>query len=158
MAMGARRPFAGTGWNVWRGLIGFAYLAAAVFNGIYTLPRTNEPDLLDGYAEGAWFPVLEDFMRDVVMPNDAALMALVILFEVAVGLLILSRASWVDLGVVASLGWVGAILPFLAWPYLMTNITLAVMQGVLLLRRYETPVWTQAVRSLSGSLGAPHPR
>lgn len=158
MAIGARRPLAGTAWNVWRGVIGFAYLAAAVFNGIYTLPRTDEPGLLEGYAEGAWSTSLGDFMHDVVMPNDATLMVLVIFFEVAVGLSIMSRGGWVDLGVAASLIWVVGILPFLAWPYLLTNVALALLQGVVVLRRYEVPVWTRVVRSLSVSLGTPHTR
>lgn len=158
MALGTTRPLGRTGFNTWRGLIGVAYLAAALFNGLYTLPRTDEANLLDGYADGAWFAFLEDFMRDVVMPNDAMLMLAVILFEVAVGVSILSRGVWVDFGVAASVLWVLAILPFLAWPYLITNVVLVPLQGVLLLRRYDAPVWTMAIRSVSGSLGAPHPR
>jgi hypothetical protein len=44
------RPPAGIGWDIWRGVIGSSYLAAAVFNSVYTLPRSSE---LDEYAEGA---------------------------------------------------------------------------------------------------------
>ena len=66
---------------------------------------------------------------------------LVIVFEIVVGLLILSRSLWVDLGVGASVLWVLAVLPFLAWPYLLVNVVLAVVQGILLLRRYDTAVW-----------------
>lgn len=90
------------------------------------------------------------------MPNDAALMVAVILFEVTVGVMILSRDQWVDVGVIASLAWVLAILPLLAWPYLLTNVVLAALQGAVLLRHYDTPVWTLAARSLS-TVGAPHP-
>jgi hypothetical protein len=35
-----------------------------------------------------------------------------------------------------------AILPFLAWPYLITNVVLVVLQGVLLLRRYDNSIWS----------------
>lgn len=132
------RPVGRGGWNLWRGVIGLFYLAAAVFNTVYTLPRSDE---LDGYADGAWFGFLADFMRDVFMPNGELFMVLVIVFEVAVGVAILSRARWVDLGVAASVLWVVAILPFLAWPYLLTNIALVALQGIVALRRYDVPIW-----------------
>jgi hypothetical protein len=132
------RRIASLPWNVWRGFIGIAYLAAAIFNTVYTLPRSDE---LDGYAEGAWFAFLEDFMWDVFMPNGEIFMVAVIAFEVAVALLILSRDGSVDLGIGASVLWVLIVLPFLAWPYLVTNIALALVQGVLFLRRYDTSIW-----------------
>lgn len=100
MRTGSDRCVGGIGWNVWRAVIGFACLAAAVFNTIYTLPRSNQ---LDGYAEGAWFPFLEDFMWDVFMPNGELFMVLVIIFEVAVALFILNRNSYVDIGIGASI-------------------------------------------------------
>lgn len=131
---GERRPVGGVGWNLWRATVGLAYVAAAIFNAVYTLPRSDE---LQGYADGAWLPFLEDFMVDVFMPNGELFMGLVVLFEVVVGLLILARWRSVDAGVLASVGWVLVVLPFLAWPYLLTNLVLAVVQGVLLLRRYD---------------------
>lgn len=155
MEIGARRPIGGTGWNVWRAVIGVFYLAAAGFNLTYTLPKTNEAGLLDGYADGAWFGFLETFMRDALMPNDTLLMAAVIVFEVLVGWAILSAGQRVDLGVALSLAWVVAILPFLAWPYLLTNLVLIVMQGVLLFRRFDTPIWTLLGDALGGG-GRPH--
>lgn len=155
MAFVPHRRLGGPGWNVWRGVVGAFYLAAAVFNLTYTLPRTDEAGLLDGYADGAWFGVLETFMRDVLMPNDTLLMVAVIVFELLVGWAILGSGDVVDLGVVLSLGWVVAILPFLAWPYLLTNLALIVMQGVLLFRRYDTPIWTLLGDAL-GRGGRPH--
>lgn len=134
---GSGRPTGRGSWNVWRAVIGLGYLAAAVFNAVYTLPRSDE---LDGYADGAWFGFLRDFMVDVFMPNGDAFMLAVIAFEVAVGLLILWRGRWVDIGVATSVGWVLVVLPFLAWPYLVTNLVLAVVQGVVSLRRYERPL------------------
>ena len=132
------RPIGHKGWNAWRAVIGLAYLTAAGFNTAYTLPRADE---LDGYADGAWFGFLGDFMRDVFMPNGTVFMTAVIIFEIGVGALVLHRGRFVDVGVAASILWVLAVLPFLAWPYLITNLVLAPVQGVLLLRRYETPLW-----------------
>ena len=122
----------------WRGVLGVLYLAAAVFNAVFTLPRSHE---LHGYAEGAWFGFLEDLMWDVFLPNGEVFMGLVIVFEVAVGLVIVSKGSRVDVGVLASVLWVLVILPFLAYPYLLMNIGLAVVQGTILLRRYPNSMW-----------------
>ncbi|MDH3683743.1 MAG: hypothetical protein OEV40_27795 [Acidimicrobiia bacterium] len=134
----AARRIGGRDWNIWRGLVGLAYLATAVFNAIYTLPRSSE---LDGYAEGAWFGFLAEFMRDVFMPNGAAFMAAVIVFEILVGTLILTRGVAVDIGIVLSVLWVLLVLPFLAWPFPVANIVLLVLQGSVLLRRYDRFVW-----------------
>lgn len=137
----AYRRAAGVGWDVWRAVVGLAYLAAAAFNTVYTLPRSDEEEVFDGYAEGAWFEFLEAFIRDVFVPNGEGFMTLVIVFEVAVGLLILNRGRFVDIGIVASVGWVLVVLPFLAWPYLLTNLFLGAAQGVLLARRYQWTMW-----------------
>lgn len=146
------RTLGGTGWNVWRGVVGGFYLAAAVFNLVYTLPRHDE---LDGYAEGAWFTFLEDFMWDVFMPNAVLFMLFVILVEAVVGVLILSSGAYVDVGVGASLVWVLVVLPFLAFPYLLVNVALMALQGVVLFRRYDTPVWDLVFRSSDSP--TPHP-
>jgi hypothetical protein len=138
------RPTAGLGWDVWRAVIGLAYLAAA-FNTVYTLPRSDEEGMFDDYAEGAWFGFLEDYMSNVFNPNGELFMTLVIVFEVAVGLLILNRGRGVDVGVVASVGWVLAVLPFLAWPYLSTNLALAAVQAALLARSYDRTIWARAM-------------
>jgi len=121
------------------------YLVGAAFNATYTLPRSDQ---LDGYAEGAWFGFLEDFMWDVFMPNGEIFMIGVVLFEVALGLLILGRGPGVDIGVAASVIWVLGLLPFLAWPYLLTNLLLAGMQGMLALRRYDTTIWSLLMTAL----------
>lgn len=155
MAFASGRRIGGTAWNVWRAVIGVFYLAAAVFNLTYTLPRSNEADIFEGYADGAWFGFLETFVRDGLMPNATLLMTAVIAFELIVGWAILGAGQRVDLGVAFSLAWVVAILPFLAWPYLLTNLALIVMQGVLLFRRYDTPIWTLLGDAL-GRGGRPH--
>jgi hypothetical protein len=155
MTFAPQRRIGGTAWNVWRGFIGIFYLAAAVFNLTYTLPRATESELFEGYATGAWFGFLETFVRDVLMPNAVLLMVAVIVFELAVGWAILSSGDRVDYGVVLSLAWVVAILPFLAWPYLATNLALIVMQGVLLFRRFDTPIWTLLGDAIGGD-GRPH--
>lgn len=131
-----------TAWNAWRAFVGgVIYLGAAFFNALYTLPRANEPGTFDGYADGAWFGLLEQFIRDVFAPNGMLFMAAVVVFEIVVGLLILSRGTAVDWGIGASLLWVLAIMPFLAWPYVLVNVGLVFVQGAVVLRRYDASIW-----------------
>jgi hypothetical protein len=132
------RKIGGAGWNIWRGVVGVAYLVAAGFNLFSTLPEGD----LGWFADSAWFPFLGDFVRQVVVPNQALFMGLVVVFEVAVGLLILSRGKFVDMGVTASVLWVLFLIPFLQpFPMAATNVVLAILQGILLLRRYDTAIW-----------------
>ena len=126
------------GWNLWRALIGVGYLAAAGFNSFFTLPHGN----LEWFADGAWSPFLADFVRNVVHPHREPLLALVVAFEVAVGILILHRGRAVDIGAGAAVLWVLLLMPFLQpWPMATTNLGLAAVQGIILLRRYDAAVW-----------------
>ena len=135
------------GWNVWRGLVGAGYLLAAAFNLFFTLPKGD----LAWFAENAWLPVLDALVMEVVVPNRELFMALVAAFEVVVGALILSRGRSVDVGVGAAVLWVLILMPFLQpWPMAATNLLLAVVQAVLLLRRYETAIWQFARRQRVG--------
>lgn len=137
------RAIGSTAWNAWRAFVGgIVYFGAAVFNAVYTLPLADEPGTFAGYADGAWFGFLADFIRDVFEPNGTLFMAVVVVFEVAVGILILSRDRYVDWGVIASLAWVLAIMPFLAWPYVLVNVGLVIVQGAVLMRRYDATIWS----------------
>lgn len=148
------RKQAGAGWNFWRGFVGFAYLIAAGFNLFVTLPHGE----LTWFAENAWWPFLTDLMDELIIPNHAVFMTIVVVLEIVVGLLILGRGRYVDVGVGASVAWVVLLMPFLPLvPMGLTNIVLALLQGVLLIRRYETPIWQMIVRPL-GAVSRAHPR
>lgn len=155
MQRGTRKQ-GSTAWNVWRVIVGgVIYLGAVIFNSVYTLPLASQPGVFEGYAEGAWFGFLADFVRTVLEPNAQLFMTLVILFELTVGFLILSHGRLVDLGVAASLAWVLGILPFLAWPYLLVNIALMFVQAAVLFRTYDSSVWS-LIRSAARFGGVGH--
>lgn len=142
------RKIGRSGWNVWRAFVGLAYLVAAVFNLLSTLPARD----LSWFADNAWSPVLGDFVRQVVDPNHGLFMLLVVIFEVAVGVSILSRDRFVDLGVGSSVLWVLLLIPFLQpFPMAATNVVLALLQGILLLRRYDASIWELVRDRPSGS-------
>ena len=69
-------------------------------------------------------------------------MSLVVLFETVIGVLILSRGRMVDIGVGASVVWVVLLIPLLQpLPKAATNVGLALVQGILLLHRYDMAIW-----------------
>ena len=132
------RKIGRNGWTAWRAFVGVAYLVAAAFNLFVTLPTGD----LSWFADNAWSPALTDFVTSVVQPNHELFVLLVVVFEVAVGALILSRRRLVDIGVVSSVLWVLFLIPFLQpFPMAATNVVLAVIQGVLLYRRYDASIW-----------------
>jgi hypothetical protein len=90
----------------------------------------------------AWSPILADFVREVVQPNSQLFIVLVVAFELAVAAFIFSRGRLVDMGVGASVLWVLFLIPFLQpFPMAATNVVLAIVQGILLFRRYDTTIW-----------------
>ncbi|MCP4205404.1 MAG: hypothetical protein GY769_26130 [bacterium] len=81
-------------------------------------------------------------MTKVIQPHHELFVLLVVVFELAVGGLILGRGRSVDLGVGCSVLWVLFLIPLLQpFPMAATNVVLALVQGILLLRRYDTAIW-----------------
>ena len=62
MTSASTRTIGGIGWNIWRAFIGIAYLAAAVFNTVYTLPRSDQHD---GYADNE-----QEERKDQISPRQ----------------------------------------------------------------------------------------
>ena len=80
--------------NILRIIFGLFYLAAATFNFTYTL-RIPQP--FDAFVENALIPFYKDFLLSVVVPNSDLIILLVVVFEIAVGVLILSKRIFVHL-------------------------------------------------------------
>ena len=137
------RPAGGPGWNIWRGTVGAAYLAAAGFNLLFTLPQGD----LSSFADNAWHPVLAEFVHQIVSPHHTLIMSLVVVFEAGICILLLGRGRMVDVGTGAAVVWVILLIPFLQpFPMAATNIGLALVQGMLLLRRYDRAIWEIALK------------
>jgi hypothetical protein len=142
------RQLGGTGWNILRGFVGIAYIVAAGFNLLVTMPSGD----LTWFADSAWFGSLDRFVTDTVIPNREIFIALLAAFEVAVGVSILSRGRLVDIGVGAAVLWVLFLLPFLPFvPMGVTNVALGLVQGAISLRRYESPMWLRSASTRSGA-------
>ena len=76
--------------------LGVAYGVGAVFNAAYTLNHAD--DFYGSVARGAWFPPGRWFVEHVILREPAAFTAPLILFELTLAILILSRTALVTLG------------------------------------------------------------
>jgi hypothetical protein len=63
----------------------------------------------------------------------------------------LASAAWDLWRAATSVGRVLVVLPFLAWPYLVTNFAPAALQGELLMRRYDLTIWQRLTMRASTS-------
>jgi len=113
--------------------IGVLFAIGAVFNTVYTLRNSDE--FYGGFAEGAWLKPARWFVDDVVIPNATVFTVLLILFQIAVAVLILTRGDLVTAALVA--GATFAVLAALASNLGGTvgNLSLAAIQIALALAR-----------------------
>lgn len=79
--------------------IGVLYAAGAVFNTAYTLGHGDK--FYGAFVEGAWLRPSRWFLRSIVLPNATTFTLALILFEIVVAVLILTRGELVQAGLIA---------------------------------------------------------
>lgn len=80
-------------------VMGVFYLIGAAFNLVWTFTHTDK--FFGAFADGAWSRPAESLMRDFVIPNGRLITVLIIVFQVAVGVLILTRGDFVRTALIA---------------------------------------------------------
>lgn len=78
---------------------GLVYLVGAIFNSLYTLGHGD--DFYGSFARGAWFAPARMFVQQIVIPHSRPFTFLLIGFQLLVASAILSRGSYVALGLFA---------------------------------------------------------
>jgi hypothetical protein len=135
---------------VGRVALGVLFIAfGAVVNAIYLAIGT---DYYAGFADAAQIPFVRDTWRSLVAPNQALFITLLIIFEAAVGVLILSGGRRTQLGLVALIGFHVGQLAF-GWTLWLWAIPMLVAL-VLLLRAERRPPTTPTTLRLPS---AKHP-
>jgi hypothetical protein len=79
--------------------MGVVFLVGATFNVAWTLTHADE--FFGGFADGAWSRPAESLMRDFIIPNGRRITILIIVFQVTIGVLILTRGQLVTPALVA---------------------------------------------------------
>lgn len=109
--------------------LGAVWIAGAVFNAVWTLPNAGSSwaDL----ADNATFAAYRWFFADIAGDAPAFWAVALILAELTLGALVMSRDPWARYGLLLSVAW-SAFLFFLIWPYTLSTIVFGVLAAVLL--------------------------
>ena len=111
-----------------RHAVGVLYLGAgAAVNGVFLL----RGDDYAKFADGAYVRFVRDTWRDVVVPHHHAWIALLIAFELVVGVLALLGGRLTQLGYVAAIAFHVALLSF-GWGFYLWSVPMVWALSVLL--------------------------
>ena len=78
---------------------GIIYMLGVGFNLAYTLRHGGE--FYSGFAKGTWFSPAKWFITNFVIPNPRMFTTTLILFQLFVGIALLSQGPFVELGLLA---------------------------------------------------------
>lgn len=95
--------------DVIRLLLAVAFFVGAAANAVMIL---TAPDIYEGFADLSFLRFYRTLWRGVVLPRLGLFLALVIIFEVIVGVLLLSRGPYAQLGLILAAGYAAFLVPF----------------------------------------------
>jgi len=121
-------------------LFGLMYLGGAVAN--ITLTVLNGPDSYHSFADNALLSFYRDAWANVVIPNMTLFIALLIAYELTLGILFLSSRRFLKIALAGGIIFCWATVPF-STQVLISNLPLGIIQAIL--------VWWE----LSSRPGAP---
>jgi hypothetical protein len=103
--------------NAGRIFLGFFFIAMGI--GVNVSFLLTQPNFVSDYGEGAWLPLYRTLTESIIAPQPKLFGILLILFEVAMGIFLLSRGVWVKVGLVGTTIFVLALVPIhvaqIAW-------------------------------------------
>jgi hypothetical protein len=128
--------------NVGRILWGAFFVAGGVFNAVVTLPN---PGFYRDFADLTFFPFYRSLLLQVALPNATLISALVVVFEFAVGAMVLSKGQAVRWGLICSALWCLFVWPAMGW-YTLWSPVLMVIPWLLMRRKYDRSVLDLVLR------------
>lgn len=105
---------------------GVLYMIGAGFNVAYTL--RNGETFYRGFAEGTWFAPARWFITNFVIPNPRIFTITLILFQLFVGIALLSQGPYVGFGLLAGTAFCLYAVFVSNLPGAIVNLALAVAQ------------------------------
>ncbi len=106
--------------------LGVIYMFGAGFNFAYT--RKHEQKIYTGFAEGTWFAPAGWFIQKFVIPNPRIFTVMLVLFQLFVGIALLSQGPYVGLGLIAGVAFCMYAVFVSNVPGAIANLVLAVLQ------------------------------
>ena len=103
--------------NAGRIFLGFFFVAMGI--GVNVAFLLTQPSFVSDYGREAWLPLYRTLTESVIAPQPRIFGILLILFEVAMGLFLLSSGAWVKVGLIGTMIFVLALVPIhvaqIAW-------------------------------------------
>ena len=106
--------------------VGLLFLVGAIFNASYTLRHGEE--FYGSFAASAWFHPSRKLVRSVVFPYAKLFTVLLIALQASIALMILSRGSLVQLGLITGAVFSLAAVLVSNVPGAIANLALAALQ------------------------------
>lgn len=107
------------------------YIAAGAAVNAFFLARGDD---YEKFADGSYLGFVRDTWRDLVVPNHDFFISILIVFELAVGVLVLNGGRKAQLGLVAAIGFHVGLL-FFGWGFYLWSVPM--MTALTLLLRAE---------------------
>jgi hypothetical protein len=128
------RPIAGRWRNAARIAFGGFFLAMATYNSTVVLP--NAAESYTNIANNLAWPGFDWLLLHLVVPAAAPLTVLLIAFEVAVAVLVLSKGRRARVGLLAAIAFMIGLASLIGW-YELFNVPLVAGALALLARDYD---------------------
>ena len=95
--------------NAARIFLGIFFLAMGL--GVNTYFLITEPSFVYDYGKDAWFPLYRILNDRIIAPAPRVFAVLLVVFEIAMGVFLLSRRRWVKAGLIGVTVFVLALVP-----------------------------------------------
>ncbi|HEU0295311.1 MAG TPA: hypothetical protein VFR47_21400 [Anaerolineales bacterium] len=109
--------------NIGRILWGLFFIASSLFNLFITLPN---PDFYRAFADINFFGFYRWLLLNIALPYATVITSLVVIFELTVGMLILTKGIAVRYGLMGTCLWLLFICPSMGWYTIWSPILLVV--------------------------------
>lgn len=113
--------------------VGLLFLVGAIFNASYTLRHGEE--FYGSFATSAWFGPSRKLVRSIVIPHAKLFTVLLIALQASIALMILSRGSLVQPGLITGAVFSLAAVLVSNVPGAIANLALAALQVFLAFTR-----------------------
>jgi len=123
-------------YNISRIGLGLFYLISSFFNLFHTINNTQYLWIV--CRENIRFSFQRQFLEGIVIPNEKLIVLLIVVFEIIVGLFILSQGLFVKIGLILGILWVLLVSTFLPFNDILGHLGLGLFQALLLMGNYDT--------------------
>ena len=129
--------------NIARILFGILYLGGAIAN--ITLTVVNSPESYHSFADDALIDFYREAWANLVIPNMTLMIALLIAYELALGVLFLGSRRFLKIALAGGVIFCLGTVPF-SLQVLSTNLPLGLIQVFLLWKEIRRSAATKATR------------